>query len=180
MGTNEDDFVEHLITTSTHDTILFFTNKGKVYRAKGYEIPEYGRTAKGLPIINLLGIEKDEWVNAIIPVAEFDDDWFLFFTTKHGISKRSPLSSFAHIRNNGLIALNLREEDELISVRLTDGDKEIIIGTKNGLLIRFHETDVRSMGRTATGVKGITLGQDDEVVGMEVLKEDSEILDCYT
>ena len=157
MGTNEDDFVEHLITTSTHDTILFFTNKGKVYRAKGYEIPEYGRTAKGLPIINLLGIEKDEWVNAIIPVAEFDDDWFLFFTTKHGISKRSPLSSFAHIRNNGLIALHLREEDELISVRLTDGDKEIIIGTKNGLLIRFHETDVRSMGRTATGVKGITL-----------------------
>ena len=176
MGTNEDDFVEHLITTSTHDTILFFTNKGKVYRAKGYEIPEYGRTAKGLPIINLLGIEKDEWVNAIIPVAEFEDDWFLFFTTKQGISKRSPLSSFAHIRNNGLIALNLREEDELISVRLTDGDKEIIIGTKNGLLIRFHETDVRSMGRTATGVKGITLGQDDEVVGMEVLKENSEIL----
>ena len=176
MGTNEDDFVEHLITTSTHDTILFFTNKGKVYRAKGYEIPEYGRTAKGLPIINLLGIEKDEWVNAIIPVSEFDDDWFLFFTTKHGISKRSPLSSFAHIRNNGLIALNLREEDELISVRLTDGDKEIIIGTKNGLLIRFHETDVRSMGRTATGVKGITLGEDDEVVGMEVLEEDSEIL----
>ena len=176
MGTNEDDFVEHLITTSTHDTILFFTNKGKVYRAKGYEIPEYGRTAKGLPIINLLGIEKDEWVNAIIPVEEFDDDWFLFFTTKHGISKRSPLSSFAHIRNNGLIALNLREEDELISVRLTDGDKEIIIGTKNGLLIRFHETDVRSMGRTATGVKGITLRQDDEVVGMEVLEENSEIL----
>jgi DNA gyrase subunit A len=176
MGTNEDDFVEHLITTSTHDTILFFTNKGKVYRAKGYEIPEYGRTAKGLPIINLLGIEKDEWVNAIIPVSEFDDDWFLFFTTKHGISKRSPLSSFAHIRNNGLIALNLREDDELISVRLTDGDKEIIIGTKNGLLIRFHETDVRSMGRTATGVKGITLREDDEVVGMEVLEEDSEIL----
>ena len=176
MGTNEDDFVEHLITTSTHDTILFFTNKGKVYRAKGYEIPEYGRTAKGLPIINLLGIEKDEWINAIIPVEEFDDEWFLFFTTKHGISKRSPLSSFAHIRNNGLIALHLREEDELISVRLTDGDKEIIIGTKNGLLIRFHETDVRSMGRTATGVKGITLGQDDEVVGMEVLEENSEIL----
>ena len=176
MGTNDDDFVEHLITTSTHDTILFFTNKGKVYRAKGYEIPEYGRTAKGLPIINLLGIEKDEWVNAIIPVAEFEDDWFLFFTTKQGISKRSPLSSFAHIRNNGLIALNLREEDELISVRLTDGDKEIIIGTKNGLLIRFHETDVRSMGRTATGVKGITLRPDDEVVDMEVLKEDSDIL----
>ncbi|WP_080843606.1 DNA gyrase subunit A [Cytobacillus gottheilii] len=176
MGTNEDDFVEHLITTSTHDTILFFTNKGKVYRSKGYEIPEYNRTAKGIPIINLLGIEKDEWINAIIPVEDFVDDWFLFFTTKQGISKRSPLSSFAHIRNNGLIALNLREDDELISVKLTDGTKEIIIGTSNGMLIRFPEEDVRSMGRTATGVKGITLGKDDAVVGMEVLEEDTEIL----
>lgn len=176
MGTNEDDFVEHLITTSTHDTILFFTNKGKVYRSKGYEIPEFSRTAKGIPIINLLEIEKGEWVNAIIPVEEFVDDWFLFFTTKEGISKRSPLSSFANIRNNGLIALNLREGDELISVRLTDGSKEMIIGTKNGLLIRFPETDVRSMGRTATGVKGISLSDDDEVVGMEVLEESAEIL----
>ncbi|CAM3623899.1 DNA gyrase subunit A [Aeromicrobium ponti] len=176
MGTNEDDFVEHLITTSTHDTILFFTNKGKVYRAKGYEIPEFSRTAKGIPIINLLGVDKDEWVNAIIPVEEFVDDWFLFFTTKKGISKRSPLSSFANIRNNGLIALNLREDDELISVRLTDGSKEIIIGTSHGMLIRFPEDDVRSMGRTATGVKGISLSGDDEVVGMEVLDDDTQIL----
>ncbi|MBG9587942.1 DNA gyrase subunit A [Cytobacillus firmus] len=176
MGTNEDDFVEHLITTSTHDTILFFTNKGKVYRAKGYEIPEFNRTAKGIPIINLLGVDKDEWVNAIIPVEEFADDWFLFFTTKQGISKRSPLSSFANIRNNGLIALNLREDDELISVRLTDGSKEIIIGTSHGMLIRFPEEDVRSMGRTATGVKGINLSSGDEVVGMEVLEDDSQIL----
>lgn len=176
MGTNEDDFVEHLITTSTHDTILFFTNKGKVYRSKGYEIPEYSRTAKGLPIINLLGVEKGEWVNAIIPVEEFVDDWFLFFTTKEGISKRSPLTSFAHIRNNGLIALNLREGDELISVRMTDGTKHMIIGTKKGMLIRFPETDVRSMGRTATGVKGITLDSDDEVVGMEVLEENNSVL----
>jgi DNA gyrase subunit A len=176
MGTNDDDFVEHLITTSTHDTILFFTNKGKVYRSKGYEIPEYSRTAKGIPIINLLGVDKGEWVNAIIPVEEFVDDWFLFFTTKQGISKRSPLTSFGHIRNTGLIALNLREDDELISVRLTDGSKEIIIGTKNGMLIRFPETDVRSMGRTATGVKGINLDEDDEVVGMEVLEERTDIL----
>jgi DNA gyrase subunit A len=176
MGTNEDDFVEHLITTSTHDTILFFTNKGKVYRSKGYEIPEYSRTAKGIPIINLLGIEKGEWVNAIIPVEEFVDDWFLFLTTKEGVSKRSPLTSFANIRNNGLIALNLREGDELISVRLTDGTKHMIIGTKKGMLIRFPETDVRSMGRTATGVKGITLDSDDEVVGMEVLEEENDIL----
>ncbi|WP_077215238.1 DNA gyrase subunit A [Bacillus dakarensis] len=176
MGTNEDDFVEHLITTSTHDTLLFFTNKGKVYRAKGYEIPEFSRTAKGIPIINLLEVDKGEWVNAIIPVSEFADDWFLFFTTKEGISKRSPLSSFAHIRNNGLIALNLREGDELISVRLTDGSKEIIIGTKNGMLIRFPETDVRSMGRTATGVKGISIDDSDEVVGMEVLEDNTDIL----
>ena len=176
MGTNEDDFVEHLISLSTHDTVLFFTNKGKVYRSRGYEIPEYSRTAKGLPIINLLGIEKDEWINTIIPVAEFEDDWYLFFTTKYGISKRSPISSFMHIRTSGLIAVNLREDDELISVRLTDGTKDMIIGTKNGLLIRFDETDVRSMGRTATGVKGISLGQDDEVIGMEVLEEGSDIL----
>ncbi|MBU8737394.1 DNA gyrase subunit A [Bacillus licheniformis] len=176
MGTNEDDFVEHLISTSTHDTILFFSNKGKVYRAKGYEIPEFGRTAKGIPIINLLEVEKGEWINAIIPVGEFDDESYLFFTTKHGISKRTPLSQFANIRNNGLIALSLRDEDELIAVRLTDGNKQIIIGTKNGLLIRFPETDVRQMGRTAAGVKGINLTDDDVVVGMEILEEDSHVL----
>ncbi len=176
MGTHEDDFVEHLLTTSTHDTILFFTNKGKVYRAKGYEIPEYGRTAKGLPIVNLLEVDKDEWINAIIPVSEFNEENFLFFTTKLGISKRSPLASFANIRNNGLIALGLREEDELISVRLTDGKKDIVIGTKDGMMIRFPETDVRTMGRTATGVKGITLRGEDEVIGMELLEEGDEIL----
>ncbi|MGX2957720.1 DNA gyrase subunit A [Peribacillus sp. JNUCC 23] len=176
MGTNEDDFVNHLLTTSTHDTLLFFTNKGKVYRAKGYEIPEYGRTAKGLPLINLLEVEKGEWVNAIIPVKEFTDGDFLFFTTKFGVSKRSPLSSFANIRNNGLIAVGLNEGDELISVRLTDGDKQIVIGTKDGMLIRFPETDVRSMGRTAAGVKGISLRKDDEVVGMEILEENEEVL----
>ncbi|MGE8081121.1 DNA gyrase subunit A [Peribacillus loiseleuriae] len=176
MGTNEDDFVNHLLTTSTHDTLLFFTNKGKVYRAKGYEIPEYGRTAKGLPLINLLEVEKGEWVNAIIPVKEFTDGDFLFFTTKFGISKRSPLSSFANIRNNGLIAVGLNEGDELISVRLTDGEKQIVIGTKDGMLIRFPETDVRSMGRTAAGVKGISLRKDDEVIGMEILEESEEVL----
>src|SRR5690606_15184524 len=134
MGTNDDDFVKHLITTSTHDTILFFTNKGKVYRAKGYEIPEYSRTAKGLPIINLLGIEKDESINTVICVDEFLDDWYLFFATKQGVVKRTPLSAFANIRNNGLIALSLRDNDELISVKLTDGNKNIVMGTKSGLL----------------------------------------------
>ncbi|MFS0656988.1 DNA gyrase subunit A [Bacillus sp. 179-C3.3 HS] len=176
MGTNEDDFVEQLISTSTHDTILFFSNKGKVYRAKGYEIPEFGRTAKGIPIINLLEVDKGEWINAIIPVSEFDEDSYLFFTTRHGVSKRTSLSQFANIRNNGLIALGLRDEDELMAVRLTNGEKQIIIGTKKGMLIRFHETDVREMGRTAAGVKGITLSEDDIVVGMEILEPDANVL----
>ncbi|MEH7386182.1 DNA gyrase subunit A [Bacillus sp. JJ1521] len=176
MGTNEDDFVEQLLSTSTHDTILFFTNKGKVYRLKGYEIPEFSRTAKGIPIINLLEIDKEEWINAIIPVSELVDDWFLFFTTRKGISKRTPLSSFANIRKGGLIAVGLHEGDELISVRLTDGTKDMIIGTKDGMLIRFPESDVRSMGRTAAGVKGINLSEGDEVVGMEILEDNLDVL----
>src|SRR5690625_4504350 len=176
MGTHEDDFVEHLVSTSTHSTVLFFTNKGKVYRSRGFEIPEYGRTAKGIPIINLLQIEQDEWVNAVITVDEFVDDWFLFFTTKHGISKRSTLSQFANIRKGGLIAVGLREEDELISVRLTDGNKHIMIGTKQGHLIRFEEDQVRSMGRTAAGVRGISLREDDEVVSMEILEKGLQVL----
>ncbi|BDG45445.1 MULTISPECIES: DNA gyrase subunit A [Parageobacillus] len=177
MHTNEDDFVEHLLITSTHDTVLFFTNKGKVYRAKGYEIPEFSRTAKGIPLINLLELDKDEWINTIIPINnEFDDNLYLFFTTKQGIAKRSPLSSFAHIRNNGLIAIHLREGDELISAKLTDGSKHIIVGTKNGMLIRFPETDVRAMGRSATGVKAITLEDGDEVVGMEILEDGCDVL----
>ncbi|MFD1707826.1 DNA gyrase subunit A [Siminovitchia sediminis] len=176
METHEDDFVEHLLTTSTHDTILFFSNKGKVYKAKGYEIPEFSRTAKGLPIINLLGIQKGEWINTIICVEEYLEDWYLFFATKQGLVKRTPLSAFANIRTNGLIALNLRENDELISVQLTDNNKNIVIGTKDGLLIRFHETDVRPMGRTATGVKGINLSNEDEVIGMEILEEEHDVL----
>ncbi|GAA0415639.1 DNA gyrase subunit A [Virgibacillus salarius] len=176
MGTNEDDFVEHLVSTSTHDTILFFTNKGKVYKAKGYEVPEFSRTAKGIPIINLLQIEKGEWVNAVISVKDYREDQFLFFTTKHGISKRTSLAQFANIRKGGLIAVGLREEDELISVRLTDGTKDMMIATKNGYLIRFPEDQIRSMGRTAAGVKGISLREDDEVVSMEILQEDAKIL----
>nr|WP_175615090.1 DNA gyrase subunit A [Piscibacillus halophilus] len=176
MGTNDEDFVEHLLSTSTHDTLLFFTNKGKVYRAKGYEIPEFSRTAKGIPIVNVLQVEKDEWVNAVISVKEFDADWFLFFTTKNGLSKRTSLENFANIRRGGLRAINLREDDELISVRLTDGDKDMMIATKNGLLIRFHESDVRSMGRTASGVKGITLKEGDEVVSMEIINKNVDLL----
>ncbi|WP_336637212.1 DNA gyrase subunit A [Lysinibacillus fusiformis] len=176
MGTNEDDFVEHLMNTSTHDTILFFTSKGKVFRAKGYEIPEYGRTAKGLPIVNLLNIDKGEKVTAMIRVASFDEDAYFIFTTKTGITKRTPVSQFANIRTNGLIAISLREDDDLISVRLTDGDKQIIIGTRDGMLVRFQEDDIRSMGRTAGGVRGIKLRDGDEVVGMEIVEPGQEIL----
>ncbi|MFA1819623.1 DNA gyrase subunit A [Virgibacillus oceani] len=176
MGTNDDDFVEHLVSTSTHDTILFFTNKGKVYKTKGYEIPEFNRTAKGLPIINLLQVEKEEWVNAVISVSEYTEDAFLFFTTKYGISKRTSLSQYANIRKGGLIAVGLRENDELISVRLTDGNKHMMIATKNGYLIRFPEDQIRSMGRTAAGVKGISLRGNDEVVSMEILQKDANIL----
>lgn len=176
MGTNEDDFVEHLLNSSTHDTILFFTSKGKVYRAKGYQIPEFGRTAKGLPIVNLLGIEKNEKVTAMIKVESYDEDAYFIFTTKLGVTKRTSLSSFANIRANGLIAISLHDDDELISVQLTDGQKQIIIGTRNGMLVRFEETDIRAMGRTAAGVRGIRLRDGDEVVGMEILEEGSEVL----
>ncbi|HSJ37285.1 MAG TPA: DNA gyrase subunit A [Planococcus sp. (in: firmicutes)] len=176
MGTNEDDFVEHLLYTSTHDTILFFTNKGKVYRKKGYQIPEYGRTAKGLPLVNLLEIGKEEKVTAVIRVEEFTEDAFFFFTTRDGVSKRTPVTNYANIRQNGLIAIGLREEDELISVKLTDGKKEMVIGTRNGALIRFPETDIRSMGRTASGVRGIRLREGDKVVGMEILDPEDNVL----
>lgn len=176
MGTNEDDFVEHLMYTSTHDTILFFTTKGKVFKAKGYEIPEYGRTAKGLPIVNLLNIEKDEKVTAMIRVSEYKEDEYFIFTTKTGITKRTQVSNFANIRTNGLIAIGLREDDELISVRLTDGTKQIIIGTREGMLVRFKEDDIRVMGRSAAGVRGIKLRDGDSVVGMEIVEPGSEIL----
>ncbi|MEN0589243.1 DNA gyrase subunit A [Kurthia gibsonii] len=176
MGTNEDDFVEHLMYASTHDTILFFTSKGKTFKAKGYEIPEFGRTAKGLPIVNLLNVDKDEKVTAMIRVPSYEEDAYFIFTTKTGVTKRTSLSHFANIRTNGLIAISLREDDELISVRLTDGTKEIIIGTHQGMLVRFKEQDIRAMGRNAAGVRGIRLRDDDYVVGMEILEEGQEIL----
>ncbi|KHF40049.1 DNA gyrase subunit A [Halalkalibacter okhensis] len=176
MGTNDNDFVQHLFTTSSHHTILFFTNKGKVYRLKGYEIPELGRTAKGIPIINLLQIEQGEYISTVIPIEEFTEDAYLFFLTKYGVAKRTELSSFANIRKGGLFAINLREEDELHGVRLTDGRQELIIGTKQGMSIRFPENDVRLMGRTAAGVKGISLSEDDHVVGMDIIEEGHEVL----
>ncbi|RKJ69588.1 DNA gyrase subunit A, partial [Butyricicoccus sp. 1XD8-22] len=176
MGTHEDDFVEHLLFTSTHDAILFFTSKGKVFLTKGYEIPEYGRTAKGLPIVNLLNLDKEEKVTAMIRSESYQEDAYFIFTTKTGITKRTPLSQFANIRKNGLIAISLHDDDELISVRLTDGNKDVIIGTREGMLIRFKEEDIRSMGRTAVGVRGIKLREGDYVVGMEIIEEGQEIL----
>lgn len=176
MGTHEDDFVEHLTSASTHDTILFFTNKGKAYRLKGYEIPEFGRTAKGIPIINLLQVENDEWINTVITVKEFSEDNYLFFTTRNGQAKRVELKQFANIRRSGLIAIHLKENDDLISVRKTDGIKDIGIATRHGYFIRFDETVVRAMGRNAAGVKGISLRENDEVVSMEIIEEDAYIL----
>ncbi|WP_018131396.1 DNA gyrase subunit A [Effusibacillus pohliae] len=176
MGTKEEDFVEHLFITSSHNYILFFTNKGKVYRLKAYEIPEFGRAAKGTPIINLLNIEPGEVVSAVIPVKDFTDGQYLFMATRQGIVKKTSLTEFANIRKAGLIALTIRDDDELFGVRLTDGDREIIMGTQNGMSIRFHERDVRPMGRTATGVKGIELQDDDRVIDMDIIQPGWDIL----
>ncbi|SES35360.1 DNA gyrase subunit A [Salisediminibacterium halotolerans] len=176
MGTYDDDFVRHLFVTNSHNHLLFFTNKGKVYRIKAYEVPEQKRTSKGTPIINLLQIDQDEYISAVIPISDFDPDQSLFFMTKYGVSKRTDLAAFKNIRRGGLFAIKLREGDELHGVRLTDGTKELVIGTKQGLSIRFNENDVRLMGRTATGVKGLNLKANDEVVGMDICQPDQDIL----
>ncbi|RSJ11516.1 DNA gyrase subunit A [Streptococcus intermedius] len=176
-GVKDDDFVRELVSTSTHDRLLFFTNKGRVYRLKGYEIPEYGRTAKGLPIVNLLKLDEGETIQTIINVqAEHDDHSYLFFTTRHGVVKRTSVMEFANIRQNGLKALNLKEEDELINVFLTNGQADIIIGTKMGYAVRFNENQVRNMGRSATGVRGVNLRTDDHVVGASVISDNQEVL----
>ncbi|RND90166.1 DNA gyrase subunit A [Lacticaseibacillus paracasei] len=176
MNVHDDDFVERLISTSTHDVLLFFTNKGKVYRSKGYEIPEYGRTAKGIPIINLLGVGAGEKIQTVINVHEGEnDDRYLFFVTQKGVVKRTPVKEFANIRSNGLIALNLKDEDELNNIILTSGQDNILIGTHLGYSVTFKEQDVRSMGRSATGVRGIRLREHDYVVGSDILKPDSEV-----
>lgn len=176
-GVKDDDFVRELVSTSTHERLLFFTNKGRVYRLKGYEIPEYGRTAKGLPIVNLLKLDEGETIQTIINVqAEHDDHSYLFFTTRHGVVKRTSVTEFANIRQNGLKALNLKDEDELINVFLTDGQTDIIIGTKMGYAVRFNENQVRNMGRAATGVRGVNLRPDDHVVGASVISDNQEVL----
>ncbi len=176
MGTKENDFVEHLFVTSSHANLLFFTNKGKVYRLKAYELPELSRTARGTPIINLIQIAPRESINAVIPIRDFSEDGYLLFATKEGVIKRTELSAFEHIRKGGLFAINLREEDELIGVRLTDGRRDVILGTRMGMSIRFPETDARVMGRAATGVKGITLAKDDYLIDMDIVDEQANVL----
>ncbi|MUG47865.1 DNA gyrase subunit A [Paenibacillus woosongensis] len=176
MDTKDNDFVEHLFVTNTHHYLMFFTDRGKAYRLKAYEIPELGRTARGTPIINLIQIEQGETVNAVIPVEKFDEEKYLFFATRQGIVKKTPLEDYVNIRRGGLIAVNLREDDTLIDVRLTDGEQEMIMGTAQGMSIRFPESDVRSMGRAATGVKGITLDEGDTLIGMDVIVPDQDIL----
>ncbi|KXU15323.1 DNA gyrase subunit A [Streptococcus mitis] len=176
-GVKDDDFVRELVSTSTHDHLLFFTNKGRVYRLKGYEIPEYGRTAKGLPIVNLLKLDEGESIQTIINVeSERSDDAYLFFTTRHGIVKRTSVKEFANIRQNGLKALNLKDEDELINVLLTEENTDIIIGTKLGYAVRFNQSVVRDMSRIATGVKGVNLRDGDTVVGASVITDQDEVL----
>lgn len=176
-GVKDDDFVRELVSTSTHDHLLFFTNKGRVYRLKGYEIPEYGRTAKGLPIVNLLKLDEGESIQTIINVEQDrSDEAYLFFTTRQGLVKRTNVAEFSNIRQNGLKALNLRDDDELINVFLTDGDTDVIIGTKYGYSVRFNESVVRNMGRTATGVRGVNLRDGDQVVGASVITDQDEVL----
>ncbi|MGQ2282852.1 DNA gyrase subunit A [Apilactobacillus kunkeei] len=177
MGVHDDDFIEHLLATTTHHSLLFFTNLGKVYRMKGYEIPEYGRSAKGIPIINLLGIDTEEKIQAVIPVDdnESNDGRFLFFTTLKGTVKRTPIDEFQNIRSNGLKAIHLKDEDELMRVSTVSEDQNIIIGTHLGYCVSFKVADVRSMGRSATGVRGIRLRENDYVVGGDVLDPNDNV-----
>ncbi len=174
MNTREEDFVEHLFITSTHNSLMFFTNTGKVFRLKTYELPEASRTAKGTAIVNLLQLSQGEKIAAVMPVEKFDNDsLYVLMATSNGLIKKTKLSEYANIRKTGIQAITLKENDELIDVRLTDGNNEIIMVTRHGLSIRFKEEEVRAVGRTSMGVKGIELAKDDKVVGMEPIKEDN-------
>ena len=174
MSTNDEDFVEHLVNLSTHDYALFFTNKGKVYRLKGYEIPEFSRQSKGLPIINLLQIEKDEMINSIITINKDDDQKYLLFATKSGLVKRTKMEEFENIRNTGKICINLKDSDELINVKKTTGSDMILIGSSLGRMVKFNENEIRVMGRTASGVRGINLGENAKCIGAEIVENDEQ------
>jgi DNA gyrase subunit A len=176
MGTREEDFVENIFITTTHHHMCFFTNMGCAYRLKVHEIPEAGRQARGIAVINLISLDPDEKVTAVIPVKDFEGDSYLFMATKYGMVKKTSLSEYANIRSNGLIGISLKEGDELIGVRLTDGKQDIILGMADGLAIRFDEQDVRPMGRATQGVKGVELSRGDSVIGMDIAKDGSDVL----
>ena len=176
MKTHEDDAVEHIIHTSTHDFLLFFTNQGRVYKMKGYKIPAFGRQSRGLPLVNMLQLEKEENVQAVANIRDFDSDRYLFFVTRQGIVKRTAVSHYQNIRTSGIRAINLKEGDELLDVRLTTGEQDVVIGASNGKAIRFNETTVREMGRVATGVRGIRLEAPDQVVGISLVGERNQVL----
>jgi DNA gyrase subunit A len=176
MATIEDDYIEDLLMTSTHNYLMFFTNLGRVYRLKAYEIPEAGRTARGTAIVNLLQLNPGEKISAMIPVKEFEDGKHLFMITKKGIAKKTSLIEFENVRKNGLAAISLKDDDELIEVKITDENSIIALVTKYGMCIRFKETDVRCMGRTAMGVIGMNLDDGDEIVGMQIDTQGSHLL----
>lgn len=176
MGTNEDDFVEHLINLSTHDYVLFFTNRGKVYRLKGYEIPEFSRQSKGLPVINLLQIDKDESINSLVTVSKDEESKYLLFVTRKGIVKKTNISEFDSIRNNGKICISLRDNDELISVRKTSGEDMVLLGSSSGRMVKFNENQIRVMGRTASGVRGINLEEKYSCIGAEIANDNDKLL----
>jgi DNA gyrase subunit A len=173
METKEEDWVEHLFLARTHDYLTFFTRTGHCYWLKVHEIPQAGRNARGRPIVNLLALRPDEQIASTVPIREFKDDRYLIFATRNGTVKKTALSAYRHVRVVGVNAINIEEGDELIDVQITDGDDEIILATRNGMAIRFHESDVRVMGRTTTGVRGVTLAQDDYVIGMVVVRKDT-------
>ena len=177
LSTREEDFIKDMYITSTHQRLLIFTSLGRVYELKAYEIPEAGRQAKGTAIVNILQLQPNEKVQSFIPVIDdTDEEYYLFMATRAGTVKKTPLSDFKNIRRGGIIAINLRDEDELVGVKLTDGDREILLATKGGKIIRFHESDVRDMGRVSMGVKGIELDSDDFVIDMEVVRHGGYVL----
>ena len=176
MQTIEEDYIENISMATTHHYLMFFTNKGRVYRMKAYEIPESGRTSRGTAIVNLLQLMPEEKISAVISIKEYSEDSYLFMATKTGIVKKTPITDYQHIRKTGLQAITLREDDELIEVKVTDGEQDILLATREGQCIRFHEKDVRSMGRIAMGVRGINLGREDEVVGMQMSSQGDNLL----
>ena len=176
MDTIDDDYIEDLFMTTTHHYLMFFTNTGKVYRIKTYEIPEASRTSRGTAIINILQLQPDEKITAMIPIKDFKEGDYLFMATKKGLVKKTPILDYANVRKTGLAAITLREDDELIEVKITDDERDVILVTQYGQCIRFHESDVRSTGRTSMGVRGMNLSDRDEVVAMQLDAQGEELL----